>query len=53
MPAGVPVATMAIGNATNAALFAARILALYDAKLARALDERVAAAARTVEAIVL
>ena len=53
MPAGVPVATMAIGNATNAALFAARILALSDAKLARALDERVAAAARTVEAIVL
>lgn len=30
MPAGVPVATMAIGNATNAALFAARILALED-----------------------
>src|ERR1700681_561678 len=28
MPAGVPVATMAIGNATNAALLAARILAL-------------------------
>jgi 5-(carboxyamino)imidazole ribonucleotide mutase len=53
MPAGVPVATMAIGNATNAALFAARILALSDAKLARALDERVAASAKTVEAIVL
>jgi 5-(carboxyamino)imidazole ribonucleotide mutase len=34
MPAGVPVATMAIGNATNAALFAARILALDDAALA-------------------
>ena len=31
MPAGVPVATMAIGNATNAALLAARILALTDA----------------------
>lgn len=30
MPAGVPVATMAIGNSTNAALFAARILALDD-----------------------
>ena len=28
MPAGVPVATMAIGGAANAALFAARILAL-------------------------
>ena len=31
MPAGVPVATMAIGGAANAALFAARILALGDA----------------------
>jgi 5-(carboxyamino)imidazole ribonucleotide mutase len=30
MPAGVPVATMAIGGAANAALFAARILALTD-----------------------
>src|SRR5579872_2555738 len=34
MPAGVPVATMAIGNATNAALLAVRILALEDADLA-------------------
>jgi 5-(carboxyamino)imidazole ribonucleotide mutase len=30
MPTGVPVATVAIGNATNAALLAARILALSD-----------------------
>ena len=30
MPPGVPVATMAIGGATNAALFAARIIALHD-----------------------
>ena len=50
MPAGVPVATMAIGNATNAALFAARILALDDAELARRLRERTAAAAASVEA---
>ncbi len=50
MPAGVPVATMAIGNATNAALFAARILALADAELAHRLRERTAAAAATVEA---
>jgi 5-(carboxyamino)imidazole ribonucleotide mutase len=50
MPAGVPVATMAIGNATNAALFAARILALGDAELARRLRERTAAAAASVEA---
>ncbi len=53
MPAGVPVATMAIGNAANAALFAARILALNDAGLARKLDERVARIARDVEATVL
>jgi 5-(carboxyamino)imidazole ribonucleotide mutase len=33
MPTGVPVAAMAIGNATNAALLAARILALTDPKL--------------------
>jgi 5-(carboxyamino)imidazole ribonucleotide mutase len=33
MPAGVPVATMAIGNARNAALLAVRILAISDAEL--------------------
>jgi 5-(carboxyamino)imidazole ribonucleotide mutase len=38
MPPGVPVATMAIGGAVNAALFAARILALSDAEIARSLD---------------
>jgi 5-(carboxyamino)imidazole ribonucleotide mutase len=37
MPPGVPVATMAIGGAVNAALFAARILALADPALARRL----------------
>ena len=37
MPAGVPVATMAIGGAVNAALMAARILALADPELADAL----------------
>ncbi len=51
MPAGVPVATMAIGNATNAALFAARILALEDPALQLRLDERTAVAAAAVEAI--
>ena len=50
MPAGVPVATMAIGGATNAALFAARILALGDPALAAKLDERVARIAAEVEA---
>jgi 5-(carboxyamino)imidazole ribonucleotide mutase len=34
MPRGVPVATVAIGNAENAALLAARILALHDGALA-------------------
>jgi len=34
MPAGVPVATVAIGNARNAGLLAARILATHDAALA-------------------
>lgn len=33
MPKGVPVATVAIGNAANAALLAARILALGDASV--------------------
>jgi 5-(carboxyamino)imidazole ribonucleotide mutase len=37
MPPGVPVATMAIGGAVNAALFAARIVALHDADVAERL----------------
>ena len=37
MPRGVPVATVAIGNAENAALLAARILALHDGALAERL----------------
>ena len=53
MPSGVPVATMGIGNAANAGLFAARILALSDAQLTRKLEERGARIARDVEAIVL
>jgi 5-(carboxyamino)imidazole ribonucleotide mutase len=39
MPSGVPVATMAIGGARNAGLFALRILALSDADLAQSVDE--------------
>ena len=38
MPKGVPVAAMAIGNATNAALLAARILALSDPELKARLE---------------
>ncbi len=41
MPAGVPTATFAIGpaGAVNAALFAARVLALHDSDLAQKLAE--------------
>jgi 5-(carboxyamino)imidazole ribonucleotide mutase len=53
MPAGVPVAAMAIGNAANAALYAARILALSDAGLWRRLEERTARIARQVETTAL
>lgn len=37
MPAGIPVATVAIGNATNAALLAIRMLAIGDDALTAAL----------------
>jgi 5-(carboxyamino)imidazole ribonucleotide mutase len=42
MPPGVPVATMAIGGAVNAALFAARIVALKDVAAAQRLAAYVA-----------
>ena len=35
MPRGVPVATVAIGNATNAGLLAVRILGTHDAAMLR------------------
>jgi len=38
MPAGVPVATMGIGNAKNAALMAARILAINNIELRKKLE---------------
>jgi 5-(carboxyamino)imidazole ribonucleotide mutase len=41
MPPGVPVATMAINGAVNAALFAARIVALHDEGVAKRLDQYV------------
>ena len=43
MPRGIPVATVAIGNADNAALLAASILALSDPALAERLRARRAA----------
>jgi 5-(carboxyamino)imidazole ribonucleotide mutase len=51
MPAGVPVGTLAIGKAgaDNAALLAAQILALGDAKLAARLDELKRDMARAVD----
>ena len=39
MPAGIPVATMAVNGAKNAALFAVQILSIADAELAQALKE--------------
>jgi 5-(carboxyamino)imidazole ribonucleotide mutase len=39
MPRGIPVATVAIGNAENAALLAAEILALGDAAVAKRLEQ--------------
>jgi len=38
MPAGIPVATVAIGNATNAGLLALQILAIADPQLRQALN---------------
>jgi len=51
MPAGVPVATMAIGGARNAGLLAARILALGDRRLARRLKASRARLADTARAM--
>jgi 5-(carboxyamino)imidazole ribonucleotide mutase len=39
MPRGIPVATVAIGNAENAALLAVEILALSDAALLGRLEQ--------------
>lgn len=43
MPAGVPVATVGVGNAVNAALLAVRILAVGDAELTERLAQHRAA----------
>ena len=48
MPRGIPVATVAIGNAENAALLAVEILALTDDAVRERLDAHRAAAARRV-----
>jgi 5-(carboxyamino)imidazole ribonucleotide mutase len=48
MPRGIPVATVAIGNAENAALLAAQILALADPALAARVEARRADQAASV-----
>lgn len=48
MPTGIPVATVAIDGAANAALLACEILALSDESLAEKLDAKRAADARKV-----
>ena len=40
MPTGIPVATVAVGGAANAALLAAQIIAVEDAQLAKKLDAK-------------
>lgn len=50
MPSGIPVATVAINGAVNAALLAAQILAVEDVQLAARLDaKRAADAAKVLE----
>lgn len=39
MPSGIPVATVAVGGATNAAILAIQMLAIEDASLAAKLDD--------------
>ena len=48
MPAGIPVATVAIDGAKNAALLAAEILSVADDELAKKLDDMRAAASDKV-----
>ena len=40
MPSGIPVATVAIGGAKNAAILAAQMLSLQDEQLAKVLDNK-------------
>ncbi|HKP96550.1 MAG TPA: 5-(carboxyamino)imidazole ribonucleotide mutase [Fibrobacteria bacterium] len=51
MPAGIPVATMAIGNAKNAGLMAARILAVKYPAIASAVDRHRASLDEDVRAM--
>jgi phosphoribosylaminoimidazole carboxylase PurE protein len=49
MPRGVPVATVGVGQAENAALLAAQMLGLSDERIAQAVAEQRAAARRQIE----
>ena len=48
MPTGIPVATVAVNGAGNAALLAAQIIAVEDADLAKKLDDKRAKDAKVV-----
>ena len=48
MPSGIPVATVAIDGAANAALLAAEMLAVQDGELAQRLDKMRSSMAETV-----
>ena len=48
MPSGIPVATVAVNGAKNAALLAAQIIAVEDTDLAKKLDDKRALDARKV-----
>ena len=50
MPAGIPVATVAVGNARNAGLLAVRILASSDLDLQRRMEAYQAGLAEMVKA---
>ncbi len=50
MPSGIPVATVAINGATNAAILAAKILAIGDEELTKKLTEYAEGLAKKVEA---
>ncbi len=50
MPSGIPVATVAIGGAKNAAVLAAQILAVYDERLQKLLLEDRAQMAKQIAA---
>jgi 5-(carboxyamino)imidazole ribonucleotide mutase len=49
MPKGVPVATVGVGQAENAALLAAQMLSLSDEAVARAVADQRADARRQIE----